>query len=163
MLLAWQVGHDKQTSSQRKCREHLRNLPSHHDNVTHQGISISQPCYEDEWMECNQSDIVAGRWEGADKARTANGGWWQKPRHREVAVQHFLPCLPILRFATRKSIFATGILTLDILAWYATIHYITSQEYIVIWMRDKSFQLLHLLMKNNTQCSIYQHAKPAEH
>ena len=44
--------HDKQTSSQRKCREHLSNQPSHRDNVTHQGISISQPCCEDEWMEC---------------------------------------------------------------------------------------------------------------
>ncbi len=43
--------HDKQTSSQRKCREHLSNQPSHRDNATHQGISISQPCYEDEWME----------------------------------------------------------------------------------------------------------------
>ncbi len=28
--------HDKQTSSQRKCREHLSNQPSHRDNVTHQ-------------------------------------------------------------------------------------------------------------------------------
>ncbi len=36
---------------QRKCREHLSNLPSHHDNVTHQGISISQPCYEEKCME----------------------------------------------------------------------------------------------------------------
>ncbi len=44
--------HDKQTSSQRKCREHLSNQPSHRDNVTHQGIPISQPCYEDEWMDC---------------------------------------------------------------------------------------------------------------
>ncbi len=44
--------HDKQTSSQIKCREHLSNQPSHRDNVTHQGISISQPCYEDGWMEC---------------------------------------------------------------------------------------------------------------
>ncbi len=44
--------HDKQISSQRKCREHLSNQPSQRDNVTHQGISISQPCYEDEWMEC---------------------------------------------------------------------------------------------------------------
>ncbi len=44
--------HDKQTSSQSKCREHLSNQPSHHDNVTHQGISTSQPCYEDEWIEC---------------------------------------------------------------------------------------------------------------
>ena len=44
--------HEKQTSSQRKYREHLSNLPSHHDNVTHQGISISQPCYEEKRMEC---------------------------------------------------------------------------------------------------------------
>ncbi len=55
-LIWWQrdwlhYTHDKQTSSQRKCREHLSNQPPHRDNVTHQGISISQPCYEDEWME----------------------------------------------------------------------------------------------------------------
>ena len=43
--------HDKQRSSQRKCVEHLSNLPSHPDNVTHQGISISQPCYGDKCME----------------------------------------------------------------------------------------------------------------
>ena len=47
------IRHEKQTSSQWKCREHLSNLASHHDNVTHQGISISQPCYEEECMECN--------------------------------------------------------------------------------------------------------------
>ncbi len=46
--------HEKQRSSQRKCREHLSNLPSHCDNVTHQGISISQPCYEDKCMEWNK-------------------------------------------------------------------------------------------------------------
>ena len=44
--------HNKQASSQRKGREHLSNQPSHRDNVTHQRISISQPCYEDEWIEC---------------------------------------------------------------------------------------------------------------
>ncbi len=49
--------HDKQTSSQRKCREHLSNQPSHRDNATHQGISISQPCYEDEWMECEWDQL----------------------------------------------------------------------------------------------------------
>ena len=27
--------HEKQRSSQRKCREYLSNLPSHHDNATH--------------------------------------------------------------------------------------------------------------------------------
>ncbi len=43
--------HEKQWFSQRKCREHLSNLPSHHDNATHQGISISQPCYEEKCME----------------------------------------------------------------------------------------------------------------
>ncbi len=41
------VIHEKQRFSQRKGREHLSNLPSHHENGTHQGISISQPCYED--------------------------------------------------------------------------------------------------------------------
>ncbi len=41
--------HEKQRSSQRKCREHL---PSHHDNAIHQGISISQPCYEEKCMKC---------------------------------------------------------------------------------------------------------------
>ncbi len=50
--------HDKQTSSQRKCREHLSNQPSHRDNVTHQGIFISQPCYEDEWMECTTTTDI---------------------------------------------------------------------------------------------------------
>ena len=34
---------------------------------------------------------------------------------RLVVARHLLPCLPILRFATRKSIFAIGISTLDIL------------------------------------------------
>ena len=43
--------HEKQRSSQRKCREHLSNLPSHRDNVTHQGIFISQPCYGEWCME----------------------------------------------------------------------------------------------------------------
>ncbi len=32
--------HEKQKSSQRKCREHLSNLPSRRGNATHQGISI---------------------------------------------------------------------------------------------------------------------------
>ncbi len=41
------TNHEKQRSSQRKCREHLSNLPSHRDNATRQGISISQPCYEE--------------------------------------------------------------------------------------------------------------------
>ena len=36
--------HEKQRSSQRKCRKH--------DNATHQGISISQQCYEEKCMEC---------------------------------------------------------------------------------------------------------------
>ncbi len=45
--------HDNQRSSQRKCREHLSNLPSHHDNATHQGISISLPYYEEKCMECS--------------------------------------------------------------------------------------------------------------
>ncbi len=45
------ASHEKQRSSQRKCREHLSNLPSHRDNATHQGISISQPCYEDDCVE----------------------------------------------------------------------------------------------------------------
>ena len=43
--------HEKQRSSQRKCREHLSDLPSRHDNATHQGIHISQPCYEEKCME----------------------------------------------------------------------------------------------------------------
>ncbi len=43
--------HEKHRSSQGKCREHLSNLPAHHDNATHQGISISQPCYEDKCMQ----------------------------------------------------------------------------------------------------------------
>ena len=71
--------HEKQRSSQRKCKEHFSNLPSvtlrggsrvhsslqtatpsHHDNATHQGIFISQPCYEVKCMEwtwtwCNLS------------------------------------------------------------------------------------------------------------
>ena len=38
-----------------------------------------------------------------------------------VAAPHFLPCLPILRFATRKSIFATCISTLDILEIFASL------------------------------------------
>ncbi len=46
-------GHEKQRSSQRKCIEHLGNLPSHHDNEAHQGIFISQLCYEDKCMECD--------------------------------------------------------------------------------------------------------------
>ncbi len=54
--------HEKQRSSQRKCREYLSNLPFHCDNVTHQGISISQPYYEEMYMECNvghmSSDLV---------------------------------------------------------------------------------------------------------
>ncbi len=33
--------HEKQASSQGKCREQLSNLPSHPDNVKHQGIFIS--------------------------------------------------------------------------------------------------------------------------
>ena len=32
------------------CR--VGNLPSHHGSATHQGISISQPCYEEKCMEC---------------------------------------------------------------------------------------------------------------
>ncbi len=35
----------KQRSSHRKCIGYLGNLPPHHDNVTHQGIFNSQPCY----------------------------------------------------------------------------------------------------------------------
>ncbi len=57
--------HEKQRSSQRKCREHLSNLPSHRDNVTHQGISISQPCYEDdcmEWISACQSRAKLINW-----------------------------------------------------------------------------------------------------
>ncbi len=46
------MSHEKQLSSQWKCRVHLSNLPSHPDNATHQWISISQPCYEDKCMEC---------------------------------------------------------------------------------------------------------------
>ncbi len=42
----WFFVHDKQTSSQRKCRERLSNQASHRDNATHQGISISQG-----WMD----------------------------------------------------------------------------------------------------------------
>ena len=39
------VTHEKQRSSQRKCREHISNLSSHHDNATHQGWSgiLHQP------------------------------------------------------------------------------------------------------------------------
>ncbi len=48
-----QYWHEKQRSSQRKCRDHRSNQPSHRDNATHQGISISQPCYEDKCMECH--------------------------------------------------------------------------------------------------------------
>ena len=46
------LNHEKQRSSQRKFIEHLGNLPSHRDNVTPQGIFISQPCSEDKCMEC---------------------------------------------------------------------------------------------------------------
>ncbi len=42
------LDHEKPRSSQRKCWEHL---PCHHDNVTHQGISSSQPCYGEKCME----------------------------------------------------------------------------------------------------------------
>ena len=52
MCLRSTVLHEKQRSSQRKCREHLINLPSHLDNATHQEISISKPCYEEKCMEC---------------------------------------------------------------------------------------------------------------
>ena len=59
--------HEKQGSSQRKCREHLSNLPSHRDNATHQRISISQPCYEEKGMEClyptkSQRSIIGTSW-----------------------------------------------------------------------------------------------------
>ncbi len=50
-ILHVRTWHEKQRSSQRKYREPLSNLPSHQDNATHQGISISQPCYEDKCME----------------------------------------------------------------------------------------------------------------
>ena len=53
-LLHQTTKHENQRSSQRKCREHLSNLPSQCDNATHQGISISQPCYEEECMECRE-------------------------------------------------------------------------------------------------------------
>ncbi len=43
---------EKQRSAQRKFIEHLGNLPPHRGNVTHQGIFISQPCYEDRCKEC---------------------------------------------------------------------------------------------------------------
>ena len=33
-------------------REHLSNLPPHHDNAIHKGTSISQPCYEEKCLEC---------------------------------------------------------------------------------------------------------------
>ena len=49
------ITNEKQRSSQRKYREHLSNLPSHHDNATHQGISINQPCYEERCMEWEHS------------------------------------------------------------------------------------------------------------
>ena len=49
---------EKQTSSQRKCKEHLSNLPSHRDNATHQLISISQVCYEKECMEWYDTDFL---------------------------------------------------------------------------------------------------------
>ncbi len=42
---------EKQRSLQRKSREHRGTLPSHCDNATHEGISISQPCYEGKCME----------------------------------------------------------------------------------------------------------------
>ncbi len=46
------IMHEKRRSSQRKCREHLSNLPFHCDNATQQGISISQLSYEERCMEC---------------------------------------------------------------------------------------------------------------
>ncbi len=40
--------------------EHLSNLPPHCDNATHQGISISQPCYEEECLEWTWSKHMSG-------------------------------------------------------------------------------------------------------
>ena len=40
-------GHYAIVPLHRKCREHLSNLPSHRCNATHQGIPISQLCYEE--------------------------------------------------------------------------------------------------------------------
>ena len=42
----------KQRSSQRKCTEHLSNLPSHRDNATYKGIFMRKPDYEEKCMEC---------------------------------------------------------------------------------------------------------------
>ena len=50
--------HEKLRSSQRKCRELLSNLPSHHDNATHQGILINQRCYKEKCMERTRSFSV---------------------------------------------------------------------------------------------------------
>ena len=46
-------------------REHLSNMPSHHDNATHQGISISQPCCEEKYVESDQLSKVKyeGQWQ----------------------------------------------------------------------------------------------------
>ncbi len=58
----WAIGkwtfchHEKQISSQIKCREHLSNLPSHHDTATHQGISIGHQCYKEKCMEWEWHD-----------------------------------------------------------------------------------------------------------
>ncbi len=54
--------HEKQGSSRRKCREHLSNLPPHRDSVTHQGIFISQPCYEDKCMEWKSSNVLCAKY-----------------------------------------------------------------------------------------------------
>ncbi len=40
--------------------EHLSNLPSHHDNATHQGISISQSGYEEKCKEWQGNHKVCG-------------------------------------------------------------------------------------------------------
>ncbi len=50
--------HEKQRSSLRKRIEHLGSLPSHHDNETHQGIFISQPCYGDKCVKCSFDTLV---------------------------------------------------------------------------------------------------------
>ena len=47
-------------SSQRKCREHLSNLPPHRDNVTHQVISISHPCYDREALSNTIHSLIWG-------------------------------------------------------------------------------------------------------
>ena len=102
--------HEKQRSSQRKCTKHLSNLPSHHDNATHQGISISQPCYEEKCMEClfthtflstflSHHTFYAHKWAEPHKILPQN--WIQPPKRRKGllanSILRILDGLPIYK------------------------------------------------------------------